>query len=288
MKKRRFISALLPVLAVVALAAVGLCSCGVRISRADSIICGREIFFVDDKNKEEWREPLEALLSNVLVPYGEGGEILGYKAMVDPDAPAVYDYYACGLFDLTGDGVPELLVCPIGDTSMSGASSYYVYDIYSGEELGYVGSNLAYYYSIVDDSLKIEKQDRLRGGFYWLGSYVYDVRYDEQTGKYGEIRRLYESHSLDMVEIEREDGSREWVEIYTDSAYYVYDDQVSLDEYIRAQDEFFNNYIRISETDFVSVVADQVCDRGDNNFVKAAKMADALISSGQEFIGRVK
>ena len=77
---------------------------------AKYIIKGKEIVFVDDELKKEWKEPLAKLLSNVLVPYGEHGEIMGYEAAVDPNAPTIPGSLECGLLDITRDGIPGLSV----------------------------------------------------------------------------------------------------------------------------------------------------------------------------------
>lgn len=108
----------------------------VESSDADCIINGRKFYFVDDETKKEWKEPLAKLLSNVLVPYGEHGDILGYEATIDSKAPVIPQCYECGLLDITMDGVPELLVHPSGYFGSSGTATYFVYNIYSGQKLG--------------------------------------------------------------------------------------------------------------------------------------------------------
>jgi len=262
---------------------------------ADCIIGGKEIFFVDDDTKKEWKAPLAKLLSNVLVPYGEGGDILGYEASVDPNAPVIPQSYRCGLLDITQDGVPELLVHPFGYHGSSGTSTYFVYNIYSGQKLGEIdggsGESWCYYYYTETDELNLIGQYWLRCGWDWRDRYMTKVYYEDSVGECMEAVYLHTAHAIngeetDIVDEDPDDMfyTATWVESYPETTYYRYGQEVYLDDYYAEYDWFLQKCIRIPETELVLINWDDISDADDDYSTKGSKMADALISSDQEFI----
>ncbi|MBO5415227.1 MAG: hypothetical protein J6A83_01180 [Clostridia bacterium] len=263
--------------------------------KCDCIIAGKKIYFVDDSQKREWRAPLAKLLSNVLVPYGENGEIGGYEASVDPKAPTIPQSYACGLLDITMDGVPELLVHPFGYHGSSGTVTYFVYNIYSGQCLGEIDSGRdelwSFYYYSESDELRLVGQYWLRYGWPSRDRFIDTVGYDEGYNECYSMSYFKTSHEIygeqtDIVDEDPDDMfySATWVESYPDTTYYLHNREVYLDDYYAEYNSFVRNCIPISETALTVIWWGDVSEDEDDYATKGRKMADALLASEQEFI----
>lgn len=266
-----------------------------RASAPNCKINGWEFYFVSDEVKQEWKEPLAKLLSNVLIPYGEHGEILGYEATIDPKAPVIPQCYECGLLDITMDGVPELLVHPFGYFGSSGTATYFVYNIYSGQKLGEIdggnGQSWCLYYNTEYDSVDLIGQYWLRGGWTWRDRYITEVYYDESIMECFEAQQFRTSHEItgeqtDIVDEDPDDMfyTATWVESYPSTTYYVNRQEVYLDDYYAEYNHFVKTCIRIPETELILISWDDVSDDEDDYTTKGAKMAEALVTSEQEFI----
>ena len=267
-------------------------------SSPDCIIGGKNIYFVSPEAKKEWYEPLAKLLSNVYVPYGEHGEILGYEATTDPNAPVIPDCYECGLLDVTNDGVPELLVSPYGFSGSSGNETYFVYNIYSGQKLGELtggnGQSWCVYYNTEHDSLKLYGRYWLREGWDVRYRYIKTVNYFESTMECSESCYLNMSQVIIAEPTDVEDNDSDdiyfeeaWTESYTSTGYYIWCDEATLDDYYAEYDHYLNTCLRIPETELVLFTWDDVCDDNDSYITKGKKMASALISSEQEFVMKI-
>jgi len=97
-------------------------------------------------------------------------------------------------------------------------------------------------------------------------------------------------YDIDAAEVELTDEEIDagihssWEEIYPGVRFWVNGDSASIETYFDAQDEFTENYIRITETGIQLIDWDDVTNEEDSVAVKAEKMAEALISSKQAFI----
>ena len=219
----------------------------------------KDIEFVSTETRELWREPLVKLLSNKAIPYGSGGEIIGYTYLF-PDQPCIANGYQLGLYDFDIDAVPELIVNLGGGSA--GNAYYYVYDIMTGELLG-----------------------SLDGGFdkSWCTYFNLD------TGKY-EISWLYAYYEIDAAELELTQEEIDagihssWDEIYTGVKFRVNGKESYIGAYFSGYDFFLENYIRIPETALLLVDWDDVCDYDEDQTNRAQKMTEALLSSRQQFI----
>lgn len=267
----------------------------IEASAPDCIINGRDLYFVDAETKKEWKEPLAKLLSNVLIPYGEHGEILGYEATIDFKLPVIPQCYECGLLDITMDGVPELLVHPYGYHGSSGTATYFVYNIYSGQKLGEIdggnGQSWCFYYNTEYDSINLIGQYWLRGGWDWRERYITEAWYDEASMGCFEIQHFRTTHEItgeqtDIVDEDPDDMfyTATWIESYPNTTYYVGHQEAYLDDYYAEYNEFIMTHIRIPETELILFGWDDVSTDEDDYVTKGAKMAEALISSDQEFI----
>ena len=163
-------------------------------------INGKDVYFVSSEEKQEWREPLSKLLSNVWLAYGEHVEILGYEASVDPHAPVIPQNYECGLLDVTRDEISELLVHPSGYHGSSRIATYFVCNIYNGQQMGEIdGGNAqswSYYYYTETDDFTLVGQYWLRGGLEQRDRYITTVLYDETTLKCYEPAYLHTFHQI--------------------------------------------------------------------------------------------
>ena len=235
------------------------------------------------------------LLSNVLVPYGEHGDILGYRASVDPNAPVIPQSFECGLLDVTGDGTPELLVHPLGYSGSSGNTTYFVYNFHSGQKLGEItggnGQSFCYYYNVETDDLSLVAQYWLRGGWSWRGRYLKKIFYDEAVMECWESVYLHTAHDIsgEETDITNEDSSdmfytATWGETYPNTEYYVHNKKVYLDDYYAEYNQFVMQYVRIPETELVRFTGDDVCNDEDDYVTKGKKMANALVNSQQAFL----
>lgn len=120
-------------------------------------INGKNICFADENTKKEWERRLAKLLSDVQIPDDENSFVTDTEAK-----KVIAQSIGCGLLDVTQDGVPELLVYPYGYYGSTGTATYFIYDIYSGEYLGYInGGNSeswCMYYNLETENLMLVGQ----------------------------------------------------------------------------------------------------------------------------------
>ena len=259
------------------------------------IVNGRKMYFLADKEKKKLRKPLEKLLSNEtheIYADTPRGEIIGYEPY-DKDEPTVPEGYACGLYDVTKDGIPELLVLPRGYNGSSGALTYYIYDLESYECIGTIdsgnaGSWCVYYFVELDELRSVGSYWR-RGGWQERYRVMTFLTYDERQRAYGEESFLYAWLGIDGERVEEGevlDGVyiANWVESYPYAYYKVRGKDAYLDEYYAELDWFNASFVRIPETELQMISWGDVCDDDDDRFERAEKMVDALLSTTQEFI----
>ena len=249
------------------------------------VINGRMINFVSWDEISKLEASIAKLLSNELYPYGEGGDIYGYTCP-DPDSPSVPESYSCGLMDVSGDGVPELLLHPYGYFGSSGTASYKIYDVYSGEYLGIIDDGIGIpwctYYNIEEDNYSIVCQYYLRGG--WPYRHYTHTELAYIKGEYCSRSFASSKHDIEVEQETDEDGHECWNEIYPNTRYYSDKYSDSLDGYNNSLFDFEQNYIRIPETELILIGWDEVCEYDEDQSVRAAKMARALVTSCQRIV----
>lgn len=255
----------------------------------------KDIEFISPKTYESWRDPLAKLLSNKAIPYGSGGEIMGYTYLY-PDQPCIANGYQLGLFDFDMDAVPELLVNLGGGSA--GNAYYYVYDIITGELLGSLDGGFdkswCTYLNLDTGKYEIIGQFEWRMG--WQGKQRI-MRKATLTNTMSDNRKilydsswLYAYYEIDAAELELTQDEIDagihasWDEIYTGVEFRVNGNESYIGTYFSEYDFFLENYIRIPETALLLVDWDDVCDYDEDQAVRAKKMTDALLSSKQQFI----
>lgn len=246
--------------------------------------------FVDDAEKERWLEPLTTLLSTFTPPPGERS-----IPQESEGIPPIPMSHACGLLDVTADGIPELLVYPFGGGGSSGNAFYHIFDIFTGIELGTMDGGhedqWCYYYDTVADECRLYGQFSWRYGWSGRERHVQRVAYIEERQEYDSIPYLRSYHSIDAVAVTDPDGVEGWNEVYDSTEYFLNERPVSLDDFYWEYDEFTRTCIRIPETGFQLIwwdrIADEEHDYSDSEGYyarQAPRMAYALIHSEQEFL----
>lgn len=259
------------------------------------VINGKTMYFLADEEKERLREPLIKLLSNETHEvYADTfrGEIIGYEPY-DPNEPTVPAGSACGLYDVTGDGMPELLIHPNGYYGSSGTVTYFAYDVFSGDYIGSIDGGMSeswcvYYFTETDELCSVGSYWR-RGGWSERYRIMTFLKYEEDSNTCSEELYLYAHFSIDGESINTgevgADGTYvgKWVESYPYARYSVRGVDVYLDDYYGEIDWFNINCVRIPETELQMISWWDVCS-DDDRFVRAEQMVDALLSTSQEFI----
>ena len=252
-------------------------------------IGGRNFYFLSDREKESLREPLIALLSNETKEiYADTarGEIIGFEPY-DPNAPTIPEGYRCGLYDVSGDGIPELLVHPRGFYGSSGTVTYFVYDVFTGKKIGEMdGANAelwCVYYFLESDELHSVGTYWRRGGWQERYRVMTVLEYDPISQTCHETYGLYAHLGIDKY-FDREPPEGEIDEFYPYAYYSVEGENAYLDEYYDALDRFHATTVRIPETKLQMISWSDVSEENDDRFARAEKMADALLTSSQKFI----
>ena len=256
---------------------------------------GRTMYFLSDEDKKLLRKPLKRALSNETHEIYDDtaiGELIGYEPY-DKNEPTVAAGYSCGLYDVTGDGMPELLVHPHGYHGSSGTVTYYVYDIFSNNKIGEIDGGNAeswcvYYFTETDELRSVGSYWR-RGGYPERYRVMTLLDYDEESNTCGEELYLYAHFSIEgrIVDVKDDDGDTfvgEWVESYPYASYKVRGKGATLDEYYYEMDWFNSNCVRIPETELQMIRWWDVSSDDDDRFERAEKMVDALLSTDQKFI----
>ena len=246
----------------------------------------RSDIYATDQDKQLWYDALVKLISNQEVPYGEHGEIVGYRAP-RLDEPSIVSGLDMGLFDITSDGVPELLV-NIGGGS-AGNVYLYCYDIFSGNMICQIngGGDLAWcvYYDIENDRyLPIGRYDWRSGG---SGSmcYITTVVYDKDAHTYTETCLFYAEYEH-KVYTEDENGSVSGHDLKIESVTFMVNGvQVDFQSYHYAMTEFYQRYILVPHTGLELFYWSDVSEPEDDAMERAQKMAEMLLfGSGQHFV----
>ena len=252
------------------------------------VINGRMINFVPEEELKKLEKPLAKLLANEWSMIGErSGD--GNINCPDPDSPSVPQSYSCALMDVSGDGVPELLVHPFGCFGSSGTASYEIYDVYSGEYLGIIDDGMGIpwcsYYNVKEDNYYLIGEYYLRGGWPYRHRRYVELAHDSDEGYY-DSSFASSSHDIDMIHHEEMDSGdiHYWEELYPNTEYHTRDGSDSIDDYFWTIYDFDQNYIRIPETELKLIDWHEVCDDEDDLTVRAEKMARALVGGCQRII----
>ncbi len=238
-------------------------------------IDGKDLYFLDTETLESLREPLIKLLSNRSeIVYPDEG---GYEEVIpDPSMPSISECYSCGLFDVTADGVPELLIHPWGYNGSSGMVDYFVYDIITGEKIEEISTGFGSYCCYFDTerrAVAIVENSGAQGGYYMQYTYLSVRIFDSAKRAY--VRDLDISAAYELDEPAENQNSAE---------YFINNKPASWHDYNNLLDQVYMNYVRIPETELIMIGWGEVSDKEDDRFVSAQKMADALLSSEQKYI----
>ncbi len=251
-----------------------------------TVVNGKSIYFAQRDDLLELRPQLVKLLSNESKPYYdlEDKSIAGYTPP-DPNSPSIPYCYQCALFDVNLDGVPELIVYPFGYGGSAGNATYFAYDIMTGKQIGYFGSSSAgdwcTYFDLRDGTLKQMAIYTLRSGWAQTTRYVDGLKYNELDDIYYNDEYFCDMHEVDHVRDEEENC---WREVPIEDHYSIDGRMVLMEEYYCAYDSFFENCIRLPETEMQLIPWNEISEDDDDNLMRAEKMADALLTSSQRVV----
>lgn len=253
-------------------------------------INGKNLYFFSAEETLVWRESLSELLKEAFLAWEEAPK--SEWDVMSTDLSAVATSYACGLLDVTADGIPELLVHPLGHFGSSGTVTYYIYDVASGSYLGYLDSgnneSICAYYDLRSESTVMIGQYWLRFGWDARSQYIQMLGYDPENSEYRSQCFLESSHQIVMKHSQMTDENGNVIDVYDEShcesTYYLRGDQIPIEEYDAEQRLFLKNCIRIPETEFKLVRWGEISDDTDSDAVKIEKMTDALLSAEQKFL----
>lgn len=242
----------------------------------------REISFVPEETKETWREPLVRLLSTMKRPVWEksgGAEEEGIEYGL-----------SVALLDISMDGTPELIV-DLGGGS-SGNGYFHAYDLMSGELVytfsGSAAGGWSHYFSMRDGRCHLIASYQYRFGWQELARYIREMHCTD--GVFTVEPLFYSTHEIDAVRLPDEETNTDgtvieyWDEIHPAADYYAYGEEVMLEDFFYLYDVFQSTYIRLPETDMTMVDWYKFADLLEDREEFAVKTADALLSTGQEFL----
>jgi hypothetical protein len=266
-----------------ALAALMLASsaCASR-ERGYTRIAGKEIYFASEAEAEKWREPLESLLSNTVGLQFEDestGEPLPNEPPY-PERPHIQKGFGGALFDLTGDGTPELLINTGGGSSV--VIPYIVYDIYTGECIGELDSSgsdsVCCYYAVEAESIKTVNKYSMRLG--WSEKTFYVNFIEPRDGGFAERTYLESGYEMEF----EESAENEFDIVCRSVECFVWGEKREPGSFLFERELFDTEYIRIPETALRYVLWYDLPSDGDTPEEHGKKMAAALLSTGQMFI----
>lgn len=264
---------------------------------ADETVCGTRMEYVSPAERETWRAPLERLLSNVLLPVREERGSIGYAPAVDESAPAIEEAYAYGLYDLTLDGVPELVTVPAGGVGTTGSCLYTAYDILTGEHVATLssvyGEPLVTCYRTEDGSVCSASEYLFRRGSLTAVWVLFTVCEDKETSEYS--TRYYGQEHLRAHFVYRKEGESGRVTISTSpqggvlhekELYYVDENAVTAEEYYAALSALQRTLIPLPATEMTLLPVERVpLGVGKQEYLAWGRdVADALLSLDQEFL----
>lgn len=286
-------------LTLTALICLACVACGQEADVQDHThVYGTTVYFVTDEQKQDWEAPLAALLSNVEDPYQERGENRDVTSSVDPDAPTTPPSHYCGLFDVTADGVPELMLFPYGGGGSAGNALYYVYDIFSGEQIGCLEGGFdkswCYYYHPDMQAFTAFGQYSWRIGWSGRERYIAVPEYNNEREKYDIRIYLYAYYEIAGEVVDPQPSEEQgiftgtWIESYPGTIYEIYGHKATLDEYYTEYQRLTEEYVRIPETALCLLSWSDVCGQEEDAAVRGSQMARALLQTEQKFIDYAK
>ncbi len=243
----------------------------------DSYVGEYKSIYVSDEEKAAWFAPIVKLISNqeelIEDEYGRG---LGYEAP-RPNEPSISYGWSIGLFDVTMDGVPEVIVNCGGGSS--GCVFLEVYDIFSGQEIGNMDSNgkdgcWGIYYNLET------------GKYFPLGSYSWNSGWDTElryitTISYNEELQGYNESCLFYARYFYEDSDYAVAHISCS----VNGEDVIEPNYQYRMTRFYQENCLLPQTGIKMYSWSSVSDSDDSYQERAEKMARMLLyGSGQQFV----
>ena len=274
MKKTTF--KFMSIIALLLIACVWFTGCGNKKDDDKELglmIGGKSFYYLSDDKLASYKETVTKLLENER-PSEYDVDFDGNTTPPYSDRPSIEEGYSCALFDVTGDGVPELFVSLIGFSGSSGNATYNIYDIISGKLLGSIScamdSTLCVYYNTETDAFFRVDNFWLQGGIDCQMGYITTLEYDSVKDEYFYKPYLNIIHDISPEIVKTE--------------FYSGDKQLTQGAYYTKLEYLTQNCIRLPETEIQIFYWSDIAESTDDNATRAQKMADALFSSGQRFL----
>ncbi len=239
----------------------------------------REVVFLSQREKQKWIEPLVERLSTMKPMAGERS--------LPGETDDRIDYgLAVGLFDMDLDGTPELMMYVGGGSS--GISNVNVYDLYTGEYLGMVDGGWSVYWDTERGTPEVLSRCSLRWGTAGWSFYVDRAVMTQADGQRTVTSEEWLSvhYTLEQIRLPSEDGELLFEDVCTGATFRVDGEEVHLDQFPTAYYAFADGRLRLPETDLTFHWWSHVCDGEEDAEARARKMAEALVSSEQQFVKR--
>lgn len=266
----------LKITALLLIACTLLAGCGEKKDDGKEVglmVDGKSFYYLSDEKLMSYKETVRALLENER-PSKYDGDYDENAAPPYPDRPSVEEGYSCALFDVTGDGVPELFISLRGHSGSAGNATYDIYDITTAKVIGQVDgammSTLCVYYNTETDAFMRVDQFRVQGGIDYQMLHTVTLEYDSVQGGY------YYKPYLEVI--------YETIPDYTKAEFYSGDKKLSQHQYFEKYEYLNRNCIRLVETEICVFFWIDIVSDTDDQATRAQKMADALFSSGQKFL----
>lgn len=249
----------------------------------------RDVYYADVSDYEYLRPYVERLLANeqqAVVDYEEKS-IAGWEAP-DPDAPYILPSISYALYDITLDGIPELVTDGMGYGGSSGGTTFFVYDIITGEEIGVIGcgarGSWSTYFDFYNETLLHLSSYWLRCGWAESSRYLSGIERSESDGLYR--TKDYFEYIITYDEVVFPDGVRGLDMI--ESKYYAYGEEMEAEKFFLKREDFEANAKRLPQTEMISLYYSDVCPDEENLQRKAKNMAKALFSTEQKIALPIK
>lgn len=245
-----------------------------QTQKADKVVhltLDKTVEFVSDKTKESWREPLEKFLAKLIPWNWDSGE--------DIDRVNTYNCsYAIALMDINLDGTPELIMATPGGSACN--INYAAFDLYTEEMLldfgGGYGEVWENVYDIENDTIKVIGKFGMQMGADYQMQFLTQIAYDTEKQEYEQYERFgFFYYSVNPMDPEN------W---YIGTDYRMNGEPVDVSDYVSAYNDYVNSHVHIVNTVMKLIDWDEVATKEDSAEQRAKAMADALLSSGQEFI----
>ena len=207
--------------------------------------------------------------------YNPEDQSFGYEMAPYPDRTSIPASYHFGLFDLTGDGVPELLCAMWGYSGSMGNARYAIYDVLAETKMAELpasyGQPLARYRNKEDGTVHFIGTRHLQMGVSDQFEDLVEWSFDPETAAF-EVRHIY---GTEVVFRPEDIGGEHPMRIYSVSG-----EEVSEERYDEAVCSFENVYEKVPDSEIRYVDNPHDADESSRNLT-VLQVAEQLLATGR-------